>query len=201
MLSTFMKSKSGQVVRTSRSSKVVLFSVHCAHVGFTGLQFKDDAKKFHGFQNKTLICTTQLQEFYAKLRYIIDEIKVVIDIVGGLKLLYRHLQDYKTKHTQVQNSCNGAYWLRFFICDYYNIPTNAIIGVRHSSLTLQEYLTFLFIGLGIPSFDMLCARKSYGGILKKVIFPKMSVTGVLFRDDDVYIYYCIHIIIYSSFLS
>ena len=48
-----------------------------------------------------------------QIRYIIDERKVVIDIVGGLKLLYRHLQDYKTKHTQVQNSCNGAYWLRF----------------------------------------------------------------------------------------
>ena len=76
------------------------------------LQFKDVAKKFNGFQKKTLIGTTQLQEFYAKLCYIIHERKLLIDIIGGLKLLYRHLQDYKTKHKQVQNSCNGAYWIR-----------------------------------------------------------------------------------------
>ena len=32
---------------------------------------------------------------------------------------------------------------------------------------------------------MLCARKDYVGVLKKVIFTKMSGTGVLFRDVDV----------------
>ena len=83
------------------------------------------------------------------------------------------------------NSCIVTYRIIKQSTHKYKTPTNAIIGVRHSSLTLQEYLTFLSIGLGIPSFDMLCARKSYGGILKKVIFSKMSVTGVLFRDVDI----------------
>ena len=41
----------------------------------------------------------------------------------------------------------------------------------------------LIKGLGIPSFDMLCARKNYVGILKKVIFTKMSVTGVSFETS------------------
>ena len=38
----------------------------------------------------------------------------------------------------------------------------------------QEYLTFA----GIWAFDMLRAVKSYKEIAKKVIFSKMSVTGV-----------------------